>query len=95
MMHMRTFRVFAWAGLAALLVSAPAWAGDRNGKQQGAARAAGVGSVVPAETVKANVEKVTQQIAWQTSLAAAQAEAERTGKLIFWVHALGDITGLT
>lgn len=47
--------------------------------------------------VEANerIERLTSEIHWYDSLADAQAEARRTGKLIFWVHIRGQLAGAT
>ncbi len=52
-------------------------------------------SLVAPEAVQASVTKVTTAIKWYDDLEAAKAEAKRTGKLIFWMHALGELTGTT
>jgi hypothetical protein len=44
---------------------------------------------------QAGALRTIQEIPWVTSLAAAQAEARRTGRLIFWMHMLGTIDGDT
>ncbi len=41
------------------------------------------------------VAGLTNEIAWSTSLAQAQWQARREGKMIFWVHMLGDMKGAT
>jgi hypothetical protein len=44
---------------------------------------------------KYNEMKVATEIPWYTSLHDAEMEARREGKLVFWVHMLGDIKGAT
>ncbi len=52
-------------------------------------------ALVDPATVEASVSKVTNQIHWYDSLEEAKAEAKRTGKLVLWMHALGELTGTT
>jgi hypothetical protein len=42
-----------------------------------------------------NEMKVASEIPWHTSLYDAEMQARREGKLVFWVHMLGDIKGAT
>lgn len=51
--------------------------------------------LVDPTTVEASVSKVTSQIEWFSSIDDAKAEAKRTGKMILWMHALGELTGTT
>jgi hypothetical protein len=51
--------------------------------------------VASAKDVAANMKALTTKITWQTSLDAAKAIAARDGKLIFWMHILGDLAGST
>ncbi|HEY9773167.1 MAG TPA: hypothetical protein V6C81_05100 [Planktothrix sp.] len=44
---------------------------------------------------QAHVNALTNDIEWNTSLYNAEMEARRTGKMIFWVHMLGDMKGAT
>ncbi|MBI5175533.1 MAG: hypothetical protein HY986_21795 [Candidatus Melainabacteria bacterium] len=46
-------------------------------------------------TCKERVEVLTSELVWYKSLSRARAEAERSGKPIFWVHMLGQIDGNT
>ena len=55
---------------------------------------AGKRRVAP-QVAQASAIKTIRQIPWSTSLAAAQADARREGKLIFWMHMLGTIDGHT
>ena len=41
------------------------------------------------------VSKLTSEIRWHTSLGEAKADAARQGKMILWVHMLGDLSGKT
>jgi hypothetical protein len=51
--------------------------------------------VVNGSVAKPRVEALTSQIHWNTNLAAAQQQAAREGKMVFWVHMLGSMTGAT
>ena len=42
-----------------------------------------------------NVTDLTSQINWYTGLPQAEWEAQREGKLVFWVHMLGSLSGAT
>jgi hypothetical protein len=42
-----------------------------------------------------NVRDLTSQINWYTALPQAEWEAQRSGKLVFWVHMLGSLSGAT
>ena len=52
-------------------------------------------TVLNGEVCSANVHKLTSEITWYKSLSKAEADAEREGKLIVWVHMLGKIDGST
>jgi hypothetical protein len=52
-------------------------------------------AVLSGEICSANVHKLTSEMTWYKSLSKAEAEAEREGKLIVWVHMLGKIDGST
>lgn len=41
------------------------------------------------------VAKLTSEVSWTTSLSRAQSQAYHEGKLVFWVHMLGDMKGAT
>lgn len=41
------------------------------------------------------VERLTNEINWHYSLPAALSEAQKTGKLVVWIHMLGKIDGAT
>lgn len=51
--------------------------------------------IIPGQVAQQRVEKLTAQIQWHESLPDALAEARREGKLVFWVHMLGQIDGAT
>ena len=102
-MSTRSARAFIAAALVAMIPFATAWADDAQktapkpapkpapvwtGQSQ-------VGAVCPAETVKANIDKVVHEIPWTKSLAEAKQRAAAEHKLVFWMHALGDLDGLT
>lgn len=52
-------------------------------------------TVLNGEVCSANVHKLTSEMTWYKSLSKAEADAEREGKLIVWVHMLGKIDGST
>jgi hypothetical protein len=41
------------------------------------------------------VQNLATQIPWNRSVNAAENEASKEGKMVFWVHMLGDMTGAT
>lgn len=45
--------------------------------------------------VRKNVERLTTEIAWKTDLDAALGQARADGKLVFWMHMLGTLEGVT
>jgi len=51
--------------------------------------------VVPGYLAQERVEKLTSEIQWHDKLPDALAEAQREGKLVFWVQMLGKIDGAT
>ncbi|HEY9870044.1 MAG TPA: hypothetical protein V6D08_12835 [Candidatus Obscuribacterales bacterium] len=51
--------------------------------------------VIPGHVAKTRVDRLTGEIKWHDSLPDALAEARREGKLVFWVHMLGQIDGAT
>jgi hypothetical protein len=56
--------------------------------------------VLPAQVLSGSVteqqvDKLTTDITWYTSLPAAQRSAHNQNKLIFWVHMLGNLDGKT
>jgi hypothetical protein len=50
---------------------------------------------VPAEQAEKNADRLLTEINWHQSLDAAKATAQREGKLVFWMHMLGDLEGFT
>jgi len=50
--------------------------------------------VVSGQTTHAGIQKLNS-VSWYRSLAQAQAEALRSGKMIFWLHILGNVDGAT
>ncbi|RTL45927.1 MAG: hypothetical protein EKK48_00880 [Candidatus Melainabacteria bacterium] len=42
-----------------------------------------------------NVAQLTHQINWHASLPQAEYQAQREGKMIFWMHMLGNLSGAT
>jgi hypothetical protein len=84
---MRTLLAFA----ATLALLAPAEAGDRKEKRTGAVPTKGTAENGP--DVKKDVALLTTAISWKTSLDDAKALARKEGKMVFWMHMLGDLTG--
>ena len=52
-------------------------------------------SFVPSTEAMRNAHLVNKGMQWFTSLEDAQAEAKKTGKLVFWIHMLGTMDGAT
>jgi hypothetical protein len=50
---------------------------------------------IPSALVEKQVKKLTQKVQWCSSLDEAKEKAEASKKLIFWLHALGDLDGTT
>jgi hypothetical protein len=50
---------------------------------------------IPSVVVEKQVKNVTQKIQWCSSLDEAKEKAQASKKLIFWLHALGDLDGTT
>jgi len=44
---------------------------------------------------ESNVAQLTHQINWHPSLPQAEYEARRDGKMVFWMHMLGNLSGAT
>lgn len=51
--------------------------------------------IVPGEQAQQQTAKLTQDIHWFKNLNAAQSEARKEGKMVFWMHMLGQIDGTT
>ena len=50
---------------------------------------------IPSAVVEKQVEKLTKKVQWCSSLDEAKEKAQASKKLIFWLHALGDLDGTT
>ena len=48
---------------------------------------------VDGKKLQPRVQRLIQDLHWHKTLAAAKAEAKRTGKPILWIHALGEVDG--
>jgi len=48
---------------------------------------------IPSKIVEKQVAKLTTQVHWLSSLDEAKEQAKKEKKLIFWLHALGDLDG--
>ena len=51
--------------------------------------------IIDGKVSQERVYDLTKEIHWNTSLNQALMEAKREGKMVFWVHMLGDMTGAT
>lgn len=51
--------------------------------------------VLEGQVCSARVHALTTDIDWYKSLNKAEDEAQKQGKLVFWVHMLGKIDGAT
>jgi hypothetical protein len=51
--------------------------------------------LVSGATAQHNVAELTSEIPWCTSLQQAQYVAQQQGKMIFWMHMLGSLSGAT
>jgi hypothetical protein len=51
--------------------------------------------VVTGDETFRHVTELTSQIHWYTGLAQAEYQAQREGKLVLWLHMLGDLSGAT
>lgn len=51
--------------------------------------------IVSGEEAQKNYDKLKSEIKWHTSLVQALNEAEKSGKLVFWVQMLGAMDGHT
>lgn len=49
---------------------------------------------LPGEQLQRNVTKLTGELRWHETLAAAQAVARKQNKPILWIQALGDLSGV-
>lgn len=52
-------------------------------------------NVISGADAQRNVQRLLSQVHWTSSLTQARQQAQREGKLIFWVHMLGSLTGHT
>jgi hypothetical protein len=78
---------------ASLAILAPAQAGDQKDKK--ASSVPTKGTAENGQDVKKDVALLTTGISWKTSLAEAKEAARKGGKMVFWMHMLGDLTGAT
>ena len=51
--------------------------------------------VLTGEVAEERVKQLSTEIPWHDSLKDAEADAQKSGKLIFWMHMLGHIDGAT
>jgi hypothetical protein len=52
-------------------------------------------ALIPGQVAHERVAKLTSAMTWYTSLAQAENAARREGKMVLWIHMLGDIKGAT
>ena len=78
---------------ASLAILAPAEAGDRKDKKASAGPVKGTAE--NGQDVKRDVATLTTAISWKTSLSDAKELARKEGKMVFWMHMLGDLNGAT
>ena len=83
---------WVWVGTALLLAVAPLGAEERKAARKPKGP---VGTVIESSAVSARVEKLSRDLEWVGALDAAKKRAAREGKMILWLHALGDLDGLT
>jgi hypothetical protein len=50
---------------------------------------------IPGAIVEKQVKRLTHKVHWCSSLDEAKYKAQASKKLIFWLHALGDLEGTT
>jgi hypothetical protein len=50
---------------------------------------------VPGNVTHTQTSKLTSEIHWYQNLPTAEADARRQGKLVFWMHMLGQLDGTT
>ena len=81
------------ATAASLAILAPAEAGDRKDKK--ASPVPVKGTAENGQDVKRDVATLTTAISWKTSLTEAKELARKEGRMVFWMHMLGDLNGAT
>ena len=77
-----------------LLLLAPLEAGDKRDKRASSSVPT-KGTAENGPDVKKDVATLTTNISWQTSLVQAKETARKEGKMVFWMHMLGDLCGAT
>ena len=85
---MRTLLALA----ASLAILAPAEAGDRKEKKSSVPTK---GTAENGPDVKKDVALLTTAISWKSSLVEAKEAARKEGRMVFWMHMLGDLNGAT
>lgn len=86
-------KIFRMTGLAAILafIASSAW-GEQPCCKTRPGRGAGI---VDSATIEKNVDRVLEEVRWFDSYEEARAEAQKQKKPIVWIHALGDLQGVT
>ena len=85
---------YAFALTLALALATQVEAGDKKDKKA-ASSVPTKGTAENGPDVKKDVATLTTKISWQTSLDAAKGLARKEGKMIFWMHMLGELNGST
>ena len=85
---------YAFAMTLAMVLATQVEAGDKKEKKA-ASSAPTKGTAENGNDVKKDVAALTTKISWLTSLDAAKELARKEGKMVFWMHMLGDLTGAT
>ena len=52
-------------------------------------------NLLSGQIAEERVKDLTTQVQWYHNLGKAESAAKKEGKLIFWMHMLGDIDGCT
>jgi hypothetical protein len=79
----------------ALLLALTAIAGLGHAQTAKATYVPSRGIAARSAEVDAKVGDLTKSIAWHRSLDEAKEAARKSGKPIFWMHMLGDLSGMT
>jgi hypothetical protein len=51
--------------------------------------------IISGQVTHEGIQRLNSQVNWYQSLGQAESEAQRSGKMIFWLHILGSIDGAT
>ncbi|MDA0839503.1 MAG: hypothetical protein O3B01_26795 [Planctomycetota bacterium] len=81
-------RHFAWLATVALLAHSTAAYSSQTKKSERRRPLNG-------DVAQKNLDRLTTEIHWERSLSEALDLAKREGKMVFWMHMLGDLEGMT